>query len=126
MRIDAALDRLDIRARAGEKARSLNGGHRRRTELARALIHQPKVLLCDEPTVGLDAQARAAITAHVHDLAEDGLTVLWATHLTDEVRESDDVLLLHQGVLRAAGMARDLTGAQALNDWFLEQTGTSV
>ncbi|GAA4228142.1 ABC-2 type transport system ATP-binding protein [Sagittula marina] len=126
MRIDAALDRLDIRARAGEKARSLNGGHRRRTELARALIHQPKVLLCDEPTVGLDAQARAAITAHVHDLAEDGLTVLWATHLTDEVRESDDVLLLHQGVLRASGTARDLTGAQALNDWFLEQTGTPV
>lgn len=123
VRIDAALDRLAIRDRAGEKARALNGGHRRRTELARALIHRPKVLLCDEPTVGLDAQARSAITDHVHDLAADGLTVLWATHLTDEVRPGDDVLLLHRGRLEAQGVAEDLTGAVSLKDWFLSRTG---
>ncbi|WP_425074745.1 ABC transporter ATP-binding protein [Sagittula sp. S175] len=122
VRIDAALDRLAIRERANERARALNGGHRRRTELARALIHQPKVLLCDEPTVGLDAQSRAAITDHVHDLAADGLTVLWATHLTDEVRADDDLLLLHRGRLQAEGRASDLTGDTPLKDWFLART----
>ena len=68
-RIDAALDRLGMAERAGERARDLNGGHRRRTEIARALLHDPAVLLLDEPTVGLDAASRAAITGHVHDLA---------------------------------------------------------
>ncbi|CUH77332.1 ABC transporter ATP-binding protein [Tropicibacter naphthalenivorans] len=122
-RIDAALDRLSMLERAHEKARALNGGHRRRAEIARALIHQPKVLLLDEPTVGLDAAARAAITTHVHDLTQDhALTVLWATHLTDEVLPDDDVVLLHQGRIRATGPAQDLCGTQTLKDWFLSQT----
>lgn len=123
LRIDAALERLAMRERAGEKARALNGGHRRRAEIARALIHDPAVLLLDEPTVGLDAQARAAITDHVHDLARDGMTVLWATHLTDEVRREDDLLLLHRGRLLASGRASALTEGEALQDWFLARTG---
>lgn len=122
-RIDAALDRLDMRARADEKARALNGGHRRRMELARALLHNPKVLLLDEPTVGLDAAARQAITEHVHDLADQGFCVLWATHLTDEVRDSDALLVLHQGQIIATGATGDVRGAQTLSDWFLSQTG---
>ena len=123
-RIDAALDRLAMRERAHEKARALNGGHRRRTEIARALIHAPRVLLLDEPTVGLDAAARTAITAHVHDLAaQDGLTVLWATHLTDEVRDTDALLLLHRGRLQAQGTAGALRGTAGLQDWFLARTG---
>jgi ABC-2 type transport system ATP-binding protein len=121
-RIDAALERLDMKERAHEKARSLNGGHRRRTELARALIHSPQVLLLDEATVGLDAPARAAITDHVHDLARDGLTVLWATHLTDEVRPDDDVLLLHKGRLKAQGVCSEITQGTSLKDWFLNET----
>lgn len=121
-RIAAALDRLSMLERAGEKVRALNGGHRRRTEIARALVHDPAVLLCDEPTVGLDAQARSAITDHVHDLAADGLTVLWATHLTDEVRPLDDVILLHRGRIRARGRAEALTEGAPLKDWFLAAT----
>jgi ABC-2 type transport system ATP-binding protein len=121
-RIDAALDRLGMRERAGEKVRALNGGHRRRTEIARALLHRPPVLLCDEPTVGLDAAARAAITAHVHDLAAEGLAVLWATHLTDEVREDDHLLCLHRGRLLADGPARAVTQGAPLSDWFLTST----
>ena len=121
-RIDMVLDRLDIADRAREKARTLNGGHRRRTELARALIHKPLVLLLDEPTVGLDAASRAAITHHVHDLTSDGTTVLWATHLTDEVQADDHLLILHQSKILADGTARDIMGEHPLKDRFLAMT----
>ncbi len=121
-RIDAALDRLNMRERSHEKARNLNGGHRRRMELARALLHDPKVLLLDEPTVGLDAAARQSITAHVHDLADQGLCVLWTTHLTDEVRDTDQLLVLHHGQILAQGTTKNLRGSATLSDWFLSQT----
>jgi ABC-2 type transport system ATP-binding protein len=122
-RIDAALEQLGMRERIDEKARDLNGGHRRRTELARALLHDPKVLLLDEPTVGLDAAARQSITDHVHDLADQGLSVLWTTHLTDEVRDTDALLVLHQGQITNAGQAGSLRGDTPLPDWFLARTG---
>jgi ABC-2 type transport system ATP-binding protein len=123
LRIDAALDRLGMRERAKEKLRQLNGGHRRRTELARALLHEPSVLLLDEPTVGLDASSRTAITDHVHNLAADGLTVLWSTHLTDEVHPEDALVLLHHGVIQETGTAKELQNGQPLQDWFLAKTG---
>lgn len=122
-RIDSALDRLDMAERAGEKVRKLNGGHRRRTEIARVLLHDPQVLLLDEPTVGLDAAARAAITDHVHQLARDGMTVLWATHLTDEIGDDDHLLILHQGQFIADGRAGDVSSGRSLKDHFLSITG---
>ncbi len=121
-RIDTALDRLGMRERADEKVRSLNGGHRRRMELARALLHEPQVLLLDEPTVGLDAAARRAITDHVHDLADQGYCILWTTHLTDEVRDDDALLVLHKGRILADGRAGDIRGDISLSDWFLSKT----
>ncbi|MFQ6549116.1 ABC transporter ATP-binding protein [Aestuariibius sp. 2305UL40-4] len=122
-RIDAALDRLAMRDRASEKVRALNGGHRRRTEIARTLLHDPKVLLLDEPTVGLDAATRQSITAHVHEItAENHLTTLWATHLTDEVGPTDRLVILHQGRIRADGIAADITGPTPLADRFLTLT----
>ena len=117
-----ALERLDMAERAGEKAAALNGGHRRRMEIARALIHRPEVLLLDEPTVGLDAASRAAITAHVHDLAAQGLTVLWATHLVDEVRPDDRLVILHRGRILADGLAGEIGGSD-LTAHFLTLTG---
>lgn len=122
-RIDAALERLDMAERAEERARDLNGGHRRRAEIARALLHNPAVLLLDEPTVGLDAASRTAITDHVHDLAHDsGLTVLWATHLTDEIRLSDRLVILHQGRALANATTADVTQGQPLAKVFLDVT----
>ena len=123
-RIISALDRLGMAERAGEMARDLNGGHRRRTEIARALVHDPKVLLLDEPTVGLDAASRARITAHAHNLAaETGLTVLWATHLTDEIRPEDRLVILHRARVLAEGTAGEIAGDRPLTDAFLEMTG---
>ncbi|MEP5630889.1 MAG: ABC transporter ATP-binding protein [Tateyamaria sp.] len=121
-RIDAALDRLDMLERADEKARALNGGHRRRAEIARALIHEPSVLLLDEPTVGLDAAARAAITDHVHQLSAEGTTVLWATHLTDEVRLDDTLVILHQARVLATGTVQSICKDEPLQDTFLSLT----
>jgi ABC-2 type transport system ATP-binding protein len=124
MRIEAALERMAMGERADELARDLNGGHRRRTEIARALVHQPAVLLLDEPTVGLDAEARRAITSHVHDLcAHDGLTALWATHLTDEVWPEDRLVILHRGCVLADGIAREIAGQDGLTERFLSLTG---
>jgi len=103
------LERLGLAARLGETVRSLNGGHRRRLEIARALLHGPSVLLLDEPTVGLDVATRRAIVDHVHALCEEpGVAVLWATHLVDEVREADRVVVLHEGGVAARGTARDV------------------
>lgn len=122
-RIEAALAQLGMAERAGEKARALNGGHRRRMEIARALVHEPDILLLDEPTVGLDAASRRAITEHVHALAGKGLTVFWATHLVDEIAPDDDVVVLHRGEILAHDRADKLAGGGDLADAFLAMTG---
>jgi len=126
-RIEAALGLLGMAERADERARDLNGGHRRRAEIARALVHAPEVLLLDEPTVGLDAASRAAIVAHVHGLAADRrMTVLWATHLVDEIGPSDALLVLHRGRLLADGTAGEIAGGAGLAERFLEMTGPTA
>ena len=125
-RIEAALERLAMAHRAGEKVRALNGGHRRRTEIARALLHKPQVLLLDEATVGLDAATRRDITAHMHDLCQtDNIAVLWATHLTDEIAKQDQVVVLHGGKVMANDTAEAICGAETLEDRFLAMTGTA-
>ncbi len=80
------------------------------------------VLLLDEPTVGLDAAARLAITDHVHELTHDGTTILWATHLTDEVRPDDRLIILHQARVLADGIAHDISGGASLQSKFLDLT----
>lgn len=103
-RIQEELERQGMFDRRQEKIRQLNGGHRRRVEIARALLHQPTVLLLDEPTVGLDVPSRKSIVEHVHALCVDrGLAVLWATHLIDEIYPTDQVIVLHQGQIKASG-----------------------
>jgi len=128
-RIETELGRLGMAERAGERVRRLNGGHRRRVEIARALLHRPGLLLLDEPTVGLDVPTRQAIVAHVHRLArEDGVAVLWATHLIDEVAADDSVAVLHEGRRCAQGSLSEVlaeTGAADIGAAFaaLTQTG---
>jgi ABC-2 type transport system ATP-binding protein len=103
-RADKVLGRIGLSDRARDKVRDLSGGQMRRIEIARALLHEPRLLLLDEPTVGLDIKSRADMLDHVHRLvAEERVTALWATHLIDEVADGDDVIVLHQGRLLAHG-----------------------
>lgn len=115
-RIQQELERLNMVERRFEKVRQLNGGHRRRVEIARALLHKPALLLLDEPTVGLDVPSRQAIVEYVHRLAEiDNIAVLWATHLIDEIYPNDRLIVLDKGQIKATGTVDDV----------LQQTATS-
>jgi len=111
-RIDAELARQQLSERRHDKVRNLNGGHRRRVEIARALLHQPHLLLLDEASVGLDPASRQALNQHVRKLCrEEGLSVLWTTHLLDEVQDDDQLLILNKGRLVAQGDSAKLCAA---------------
>src|SRR5215475_7214105 len=108
-RADEVLSRIWLGERAHDKVRDLSGGQMRRLEIARALLHRPRLLLLDEPTVGLDIKSRADILNHVRQLVtEEEIGVLWATHLFDEVAQSDDLVVLHLGKVLAKGQVASL------------------
>lgn len=111
-RIERELDRQQLQPRRHDKVRLLNGGHRRRVEIARALLHEPRLLLLDEASAGLDPASREGLNRHVRQLCrEQGVAVLWTTHLLDEIQPEDRLLLLNQGRIVANGSVASL-GAQ--------------
>ncbi|MCD9572363.1 ABC transporter ATP-binding protein [Pseudomonas protegens] len=113
VRIDAELARQGLTERRRDSVRALNGGHRRRVEIARALLHEPRLLLLDEASAGLDPASRLALNRHIRQLCqEQRLSVLWTTHLLDEVQADDQLLILHQGRLVASGVASAISQQQ--------------
>lgn len=126
LRIQEELERLTMYDRRFEKVRQLNGGHKRRVEIARALLHKPALLLLDEPTVGLDVPSRQNIVEHLHQLSRDSqLAVLWASHLMDEIYPDDRLLVLHQGQIKARGSINQVletTQCQNINEAFHQLT----
>jgi ABC-2 type transport system ATP-binding protein len=124
------LARIDLADRANSKVRDLSGGQMRRLEIARALLHRPRLLLLDEATVGLDVKARADILDHVRRLvSEQSIGVLWATHLLDEIVAGDDLVVLHQGRMLARGPVGRIVaeaGTHDLNAAFMRLTGTTA
>ena len=96
-------EKLDI------KVRTLNGGHRRRVEILRALINEPKLLLLDEATSGLDIKSRYEIIAYVKEIVEKrGISVLWITHLFDEIDENDEVAIIKKGEIVSQDLVKNL------------------
>jgi ABC-2 type transport system ATP-binding protein len=128
-RIAQVLDRVAMADRSRDRVGNLSIGQMRRIEIARALLHQPRLLLLDEPTVGLDIKARADILDHVRTLsATEGLGVLWATHLIDEARSTDNVVVLHKGNVLAAGPVSEVvaqSGGADLREAFSRLTGAA-
>lgn len=103
------IERLELQNSLDITARKLNGGHRRRVEILRALINKPKLLLLDEPTVGLDLKSRFDILDYVRDLVKrEKLSVLWITHLFDEVKEDDSISFIKGGKIVENGIVKDI------------------
>jgi ABC-2 type transport system ATP-binding protein len=125
-RAHEVLGQIALSDRANDKVRDLSGGHMRRVEIARALLHRPRLLILDEPTVGLDIKARADILQHVRGLVGgEGVAVVWATHLVDEVAHDDGLVVLHRGRILAHGPVSDIVtraGAEGVGTAFTRLT----
>lgn len=110
-RIDELLQRFGLMSYADALPETLSGGYRRRLMIARAVLHRPKVVFLDEPTTGLDPEARVAVWELVAGLRAEGMAVVLTTHYMDEAeRLSDRLMVLQAGAVRALGSPRSVLG----------------
>jgi lipooligosaccharide transport system ATP-binding protein len=110
-RVAILLERFDLTRFANAKPDTLSGGYRRRLMIARALVHKPKILFLDEPTTGLDPQARMSVWELVDGLRREGLAIVLTTHYMDEAeRLSDNLLVLKEGKVVSEGAPRTVLG----------------
>ena len=110
-RIDALIERFGLAPYANQKPETLSGGFKRRLMIARSVVHQPRVVFLDEPTTGLDPQARVAVWELINGLRAEGLAIVLTTHYMDEAeRLSDRLLVLQSGRVRASGVPRAVLG----------------
>ena len=116
-RVDAALTQLGLAERRGQLAGTLSGGWKQRLALAVATLHEPRLLLLDEPTAGVDPEARRAFWDEIHRLAGDGMTVMVSTHYMDEAERCHDIAYIAYGELLARGTAEEVIDAAKLFTW---------
>ncbi len=114
-----ALQRLGLLERRQQLAGSLSGGWKQRLALAACMLHEPELLLLDEPTAGVDPKARRDFWAQIHALAAEGLTVLVSTHYMDEAERCHRLAYISYGKLLAAGTAEEVIAAAGLRTWEL-------
>jgi ABC-2 type transport system ATP-binding protein len=110
-RIAEGLERFGLADRRGQRALELSGGLRRRAEIAKALLHRPRLLLLDEPSTGLDPAARRDLRDTLEELRRSGVTVLLTTHFMDEGDRCDRIALIDRGLVVAEGAPADLEAA---------------
>jgi len=121
-RVDEILERVGLASRQDKVVRTLSGGERARVSLATALLHEPELLVLDEPTVGLDPVLRRDLWDFFHELAHGGTTLLVSSHVMDEATRCDRLVLLGDGQILAVDTPSRLlerTGATELDDAFL-------
>ena len=122
-RVADALDQLGLAERRKQLSGTLSGGWKQRLALAVATLHEPQLLLLDEPTAGVDPQARRAFWDEIHALAARGLTVLVSTHYMDEAERCHDIAYIAYGELLARGTAAEVIGEARLFTWRGEGPG---
>ncbi len=102
-RVETALERSGSNEFADRQYSKLSGGQKRRAEIARAIVHNPKILMLDEPTAGLDPQNRKLIWNNIRDLKDEGMTVFLTTHYMEEAADADDIVIINKGEIVAHG-----------------------
>ncbi len=130
LRVNEVLDVIGLRERAGQRVGKYSGGMKRRVNIGVALLHKPKVIYMDEPTVGIDPQSRRSILDSVVALKDQGMTVLYTTHYMEEAQElSDHVAIMDHGQMIACGTHEELVklvGQQTRIDLTLNANAVDV
>ncbi|MHB8660962.1 MAG: ABC transporter ATP-binding protein [Minisyncoccota bacterium] len=130
-RIDELLTLVELSDRRNDFVRDFSGGMKRRLEIARGLLHHPKIIFLDEPTLGLDPQTRNHLWHYVQKLnTDEGITVFFTTHYMEEAdRVAKTIAIIDHGVVIAQGSSEALkkqTGTASLEDAFLALTGSAI
>ncbi|CAG2127153.1 ABC transporter ATP-binding protein [Cupriavidus plantarum] len=118
--VDRALEDLGLQSRAAQLAGSLSGGWKQRLALAACLLHEPRLLLLDEPTAGVDPKARRDFWEQLHQLAARGISVLVSTHYMDEAERCHKLAYIAYGKLLAQGTSQEVVDSQHLATWSVE------
>ena len=113
--VDRSLERLGLASRQNQLTGALSGGWKQRLALAACVLHEPKLLLLDEPTAGVDPTARRAFWDEIHALASQGITVLVSTHYMDEAERCHEIAYIAYGKLMARGTAQEIIQASGLS-----------
>ncbi|HSF47302.1 MAG TPA: ABC transporter ATP-binding protein [Burkholderiales bacterium] len=122
--VSEALERLGLQERRSQLAGTLSGGWKQRLALAACLLHDPQLLLLDEPTAGVDPQARREFWEHIHELAGQGMTVLVSTHYMDEAERCHALAYIAGGKLLIQGSVEEVVRRSGLSTW--EVTGPGL
>ncbi len=119
-KVDATLQRLGLAERQHQLAGELSGGWKQRLALGACMLHEPRLLLLDEPTAGVDPKARRDFWEQIHRLSQEGLTVLVSTHYMDEAERCDRIVYINQGRIVARGAVADVLAQSGLITFLLE------
>ena len=122
-RVDQSLERLELTTRQHQLAGALSGGWKQRLALAACVLHEPRLLLLDEPTAGVDPKARRAVWDEIHGYAAEGITVLVSTHYMDEAERCHEIAYIAYGELMARGTAEEIIKESGLSSFIATGPG---